>query len=473
MIRRTLAAFAFLSVLTAPTAAQDYPPLPEIGTPPPFTVPASETYQLPNGVQVTLIPYGSVPKAVVSLRVYAGSINEGDDTGLAAFTAQMLREGAGGRSNSDIAEAAAAMGGSLAVGSNAHETTATLNVLSEHADDAIRLLADVIRRAEFPASEFDRVRQDFMRGIAVAKSQPQTAATAALVNAYYGPAHPYGRMMPTDAQLRAFTVDDLRQFHADNYGARRSRIYVAGRFDPEEVKAAIQRALSDWQPGSERLSLPPEPRPGPRILLVDRPGAPQSTLRLAFPAPSAGAADDIAFRVTNALLGGSFTSRITRNIRENKGYTYSPFSGIGHNAGEAIWTFNADVTSADTANALREVFNEINGLQRAAPGDEEAGGMRTWMAGTFVLQNASPSGLVSSLATRDFHGLPADWLESYVPAVLGVSAARMQALARDRLPLAQMTLVVVGDLATVEPQLRAMPELRGLPMSRVDPFAAP
>jgi predicted Zn-dependent peptidase len=473
MIRRlfaSLAAAAALFLAPQGAGAQSYPAQPALGPPKPFSVPKSETYRLPNGMQVTLIPYGQVPKAAVSLRVYAGSLNEGSQTWLSTFTAQMLREGAAGRSAADIAAAAAAMGGNLGIGSDRHETQFSLNVLSENADDAVRLIADVARRPDLPAAELERIRQNLLRSVAVAKSQPQVMAEAALAANYYGTGHPYGRVLPTEAQLNAYSLDDLRRFYGENFGAKRARLYIAGRFDSKAVRAAIAQAFSDWAEGPERLRLPAQPRPGPRVLLVDRPAAPQSTLRLAFPAPVAGAAGDIPFRVTNALLGGSFTSRITRNIREEKGYTYSPFSGVGFNPGEALWTFNADVTTEVTGAALKEVFGEVRRLQTEAPGDEEARGMRTWMAGTFVLQNASASGLIGSLATRDFHGLPANWLDAYVPAVLGVGAADMQRLAREQLPLERMTLVVVGDLAKVEPQLKALPELRGAKFERVTPF---
>jgi zinc protease len=270
--------------------------------------------------------------------------------------------------------------------------------------------------------------------------------------------------------VKGYTLDDLRRFHDANFGARRARIYVAGRFDSAAVKAAIAATFADWAPGPERLRLPATPHPGPGVLLVDRPGAPQSTLRIAYPAPPAGAPADIGFRVANALLGGSFTSRITHNIREVKGYTYSPFSLVDFHPGESVWEFDADVTTAVTGPALHEVFGEIRRLQTDAVPDDEATGIRTWLAGTFVLQNASPGGLIASLANRDFHGLPADWLTSYVPNVLAVSSADIQRLAREQFPLDKATLVVVGDLATVEPQLKALPELQGVTFQRVTPF---
>lgn len=461
------------AVVAAPLAAQpagDYPPMPKAGAPKPFAVPASETYRLPNGMQVTLIPYGIVPKVAVNLRVYAGSLNEGEDTGLASLTAQMMREGAAGRSGADIAAAAAGMGGGVGIGAGTHETTLGLYVLSERAADAVRLLGDIGRRPDFPASEFQRVRDAYARNLAVAKSQPQSAADAAAAAAYYGTKHPYGRLFASEAQVKGYTLDDARRFYQSNFGARRARLYVAGKFDSAAVKTAIASAFSDWQPGPDRLALPATPQPGPRVVLVDRPGAPQSTLRLIYAAPAAGSASDIPFRVTNALLGGSFTSRITHNIREVKGYTYSPFSGLQFNPGEAAWAFNADVTTDVTGPALKEVFGEMRRLQTEPVPEEEATGIRTWLAGTFVLQNASANGLISSIATRDFHGLPADWLTAYVPAVLAVGGTDMNRLAREQLPLDKVLLVVVGDLAKVEPQLKALPELKDAKFERVKPF---
>jgi predicted Zn-dependent peptidase len=362
------------------------------------------------------------------------------------------------------------MGGNLNLNAGTHETTFGLNVLAERAPDAVRLVADLARRPTFPASELERVRQNLLRNLAVARSQPQPAADAALAAAYYGTGHPYGRLFPTEAQLKGYTLADVQRFYAANFGARRARLYIAGRFDADAVRAAVEQAYADWQPGPERLSLPPAPRAGPRVILVDRPGAPQSTIRLAFPAPVAGSPGDIPFRVTNALLGGSFTSRITTNIREEKGYTYSPFSAVAYNPGESQWEFDADVTTAVTGAALKEVFGEIRRLQTEAVPEDEATGMRTWMAGTFVLQNASPAGLIGSLAERDFHGLPANWLETYVPGVLATTGADMQRLTRDTLPLGRMTLVVVGDIAKVQPQLKALPELRNVRFQRVKPF---
>jgi len=365
-----------------------------------------------------------------------------------------------------IAQKAAEMGGGLGTNAALESSSVTLNVLSERAADAVALVADVAQRPTYPDSELARVKANWNRRLAVALSQPGMLADAALDRAYYGTDHPYGRVLPTPAQMTGYTTAQLRAWHAANYGARRSHLYIAGRFDAAAVKAAVEKQFGGWTAGAARLVLPPKPRPGPQVLLIDRPGAPQSTFSIAFPAPDAGSAGDIPMRVSNALLGGSFSSRITRNIREAKGYTYSPGSSVAFMPHNAVWTFNADVTTAVTGPALKEVFHEIRTLQSTPPGNEEAAGMRQYMAGLFVIQNSTAGSLVSSLATRDSLGLPDDWLDRYVPATLAVTPAQMQQAA-GAFPLDRVTLVVVGDLKVVTPQLQALPELKGIAFKTV------
>jgi len=347
---------------------------------------------------------GLVPKATVNLRIYAGGLNEAGRNGLSGMTAQMLREGAAGKKGSDLAEEAAAMGGSINLGNGLHETTLGIAALSERTTDAIRLLGDVALHPDFPAGELERIRQNTLRSLSVARSQPQTAANAALAAAYYGADSPYGRILPTDEQVKSYTLEDIKAFYRANFGAKRARLYVAGQFDPVAVKATIEQVFGGWAAGPERLRVVPTVQPGPRVILVDRPGASQSTLRLAWPSPVAGSPGDVPFEVMDALLGGSFTSRITKNIREDKGYTYSPFSSVDFNPGEGSWTFNADVTSDVTGAALKEVFGEIRRLQTVPVPDSEATGIRTWMSGTYILQNASQGGLIGSLAQIDLLG---------------------------------------------------------------------
>lgn len=466
-MKRTLFALSLALSAAMPVLAQDFPPPPPIAEPKPFRLPETETYALPNGMQVTLIPYGVAPKTVVSLRIRAGNTNEEGNTWLGDLTGAMMKEGAAGRSAGELSTAAAAMGGSLDVGVGQQSTVIGTNVLSEHLAEAITLIADVALRPNFPAAELARVKANLGRQLSVGLSQPGTLADIALARTVYGPDHPYGRIVPTQAQLAGYTLDQVRGFHRDQFGARRAHLYIAGRFDAVAVKAAVAKTFSGWAPGPEPLKVEAPHRSGPKVILVDRPGAPQTTLRLAFDAALAGSDADIPQRVTNSLLGGAFSSRITTNIREDKGYTYSPSSSIGFNPGEALWAFDADVTTNVTGAALGEVFKEVRRMQTEPAPEVESMGIRTYMAGTFAIANSTSPAVVNTLAQRDLLGLPADWTERYVPAVLAVTPAQMMQSAKLSYPLTKMTLVVVGDLKTVMPQLKSLPELRSIAFETV------
>jgi len=466
-MKRVLLASLFALTAAAPALAQDFPPAPPVGEPKPFRLPATETYALPNGMLVTLVPYGIAPKVVVSLRVGAGNVTEGDATWLADLTAAMMKEGAGGRSAGQLATAAADMGGDLGVGAGQQSTAVTMNVLSEYAPQAVALIGEVVLRPDLPASELARVKANLGRQLTVALSQPGTLADIALARTVYGPNHPYGRVVPAQAQLAGYTIDQVRAFHRGQFGAKRAHLYIAGKFDAAAVKAAIGRTFAGWAAGPEPLRIAAPHQPGPRVILIDRPDAPQTTLRLSFDAAVAGTDADIPQRVTNSLLGGAFSSRITTNIRETKGYTYSPGSGVAFNPGDALWTFDADVTTNVTGAALTEVFKEIRRMQTEPAPLEESKGIRTYMAGLFAISNSTSPALVNTLASRDALGLPGDWTDRYVPAVLAVDPAAMQTSAKASYPIDKLVLVAVGDLKTVEPQLKAVPELAKVPFQRV------
>lgn len=456
------AGLAAASLVLLPLAAQaqssEQPP---IGTPRPFELPQTRSFTLDNGLAVTFIPYGLAPTTRISVQLRAGNIDDGTRTWIADLTGAMMEEGAGGRSKTELATAIASMGGAINVGIGWNASGVSTNVLSQYGAEATALLADVVRSPNFDGSEFDRVRQNLIRDVDVRRAQPGSIATEAYYRILFGDGHPYGRSLPTEEQLRAYTMDDVQSFYDANFGAGRTRIYVAGRFDEAEMEAAIRDAFGDWQRGQPDSAEGAAARHGPIVQLIDRPGAPQTTLRLGFPVMAISDPDAPAMTVMNALLGGSFTSRLTRNLREDKGYTYSPGSGTTWTMGGGFWTFNADVTASETAPALRETFMEISRLQDETPPHEEADSIRSWLAGVFILQNASTGGLIGQLANRDLHGLPADYLDTYVPNILAVSDEQISQSASQYLPLDAMVLVLVGDLSLIEADVRALPELQG------------
>jgi predicted Zn-dependent peptidase len=424
------------------------------GAPKPFAVPARQTFTLKNGMKVSLVEYGSMPVAALSARVAFGNANEGAaETWLSDLAWALVKEGAGGRNGIQLAEEAARLGGQLSAGAGVDGSQASIQVLSEFAPDAVRLLADVLRRPAFPASELDRLRADLLRRLTVELAQPGPLADQAFAKALYGE-HPYGRMYPTEAMLTGYTLEQAKRYFLANAGARRTHLYVVGRF-PATIRQAITQAFEDWAPGPEVMRNPPRAAARRQFVLVDRPGSEQSTLRIGLPVAAHPVhADHIPLVVADNLLGGAFGSRITANIREQKGYTYSPYSELAVRYRSAHWAQNADVTTKVTADSIREIFAEIGRLRKEPPPEEELAGIRAYTAGLFVLRNSSPRGILGQFAFMDTQGLPENYLNTYVEKVNAVTRGDVQRLAETYLDPGKMAIVVVGDKAAVEESLQ-------------------
>jgi zinc protease len=299
------------------------------------------------------------------------------------------------------------------------------------------------------------VKASLTRDLAIQKSTPQAQALEKFNEVIYGN-HAYGRIFPTEAMLAGYTLEQVRAFHKARYAPGRSRLYVAGVFDAAAMEQAIRAAFGDWAGAAPAAAPPPGAAPGQRkLVVIDRPGAPQSTINLGLRVPDPSGRDWIAFEVTDSLLGGSFASRITTNIREAKGYTYSPGSSVNAHVRDAHWVETADVTTADTGAALKEIFSEIERLRKEAPPAEELRGIQNNVAGTFVVQNSSRSGVISQLDFVDVHGLADDYLANYVKRVMAVTPEDVRRVASEYLVPERMALVVVGDRKTIDSQLAA------------------
>ncbi|WP_300545827.1 pitrilysin family protein [Maricaulis sp.] len=461
LIRAALGAAALALALLPASAGAQVHERPEIGEPVAFALPDTRHFTLDNGLEVTFIPFGLAPTLDISLQVRAGNIDDGAQTWIADLTAAMMEEGAAGRSRAEISRAIAAMGGQIDISVGTHATGIGTNVLSEYGPEALQLIADVAMRPDLDPAGFERVRANLVRDVDVTRARPGAVATEAYRRLLFGGDHPYGNYLPAEDRLRGYTMADVTAFHGNHFGAGRSRLYIAGRFDAAAMETAVREAFGTWAQGTPDNAVTAPARAGPAVRFIDRPGAPQTTVRLGFPAAGIGDPDAPELTVMNALLGGSFTSRLTRNLREDKGYTYSPGSSLTWTLDGGFWTFNADVSAADTAAALRETFAEIERLQSEPPSHAEAEGIRSWLAGIFILQNASTGGLIGQLSRRDLFGLPQDYLDRYVPRILAVPDAAISDAARTYLPLDEMTLVLVGDLDLIREDVLALPQLAG------------
>jgi len=450
-----LAAACLASALYAEKQA---PPAP--GEPKGFSVPAPKRLTLDNGLAVSLVPYGTIPKVTLRLAIRAGNANESaGEVWLADLAGDMLSEGTTTRSASKIAEDAARMGGSLDVTVGEDRTEIGGDVLSEFGPEMVGLVADVARHPKFPESELDRLKADRLRQLSIARSQPRQIALEKFRAVLYGD-HPYGRLFPTEAMLQGYGIAQVRAFYDKNFGAARAQLYVAGRFDPTAMESAVRKAFGDWKRGTPPDAPPAAPKSERGVYLIDRPGAVQSTVFLGMPVIDPSKPEWDALTVTNILLGGSFASRITSNIREQKGYTYSPQGQLSNRFRDAYWVEIADVTTNVTGPAIKEILNEIDRLQAEPPSEKELRGFQNYRAGTFVLQNSSRGGIIGQLEFVDLNGLPEDYLNGYVKRIYAVTPQQVQEMARKYIQDDRATIVVAGDRKVIEEQIKELGPIR-------------
>jgi len=423
--------------------------------PKPFHVPQPEKLALANGLQVTLVPYGAIPKVQITLSVRAGNLNEAENqVWLADLMTSLMKEGTASRSAQQVAQEAASMGGSVDVNVGADITHIAGDVLSEYGPKMVALLADVAMHPLLPASEIDRLKKDQLRNLTIQKSQPQPIALEQFRKALY-PNHPYGRVFPTEQMIQGYTIEDVQKFYKDNFGAARTHLYVAGKFDTAAIKKAISEAFSSWQHGPDPLIDIPKPVTKHDLALIDRPGAVQSTLYIGLPTIDPSNPDYIPLQVMNSILGGSFGSRITANIREQKGYTYSPNSQVSPRYRDAYWLQVADVTAQHTGDSIKEILYEIDRLQKEAPSDAELAGIKNYLSGVFVLRNSSRAGLIGQLEFVELHKLGDDYLNTYVQKIYAVTPQQVEQAAQKYIDTQKLTMVVVGDKQKVAEQVAA------------------
>lgn len=443
-----------MPMLFACTLFSEPKEVPPQGPPPkPFKLPVTDDFSLPNGMRVTIVPYGIVPRLAVRAFVAAGAIDEAPrQVWISKLTASLMKEGTKTRPGEQVAREAAEMGGQIEVGAGADYTSAGGVVLSDFGEKYIGLLADVLQNAALPTADLPRLKADLLRQLAIDKTEPQSLAREAFLKTLF-PDHPYGRAFPTENELQGYSLADVQGFYRNNFGAARTHLYIAGKLEGN-LRKAVEDSFGGWVKGKNESKPVAKPVKSRSFQILDRPGAEQSTVYMGLPVAEPASPDYISLDVMNTLLGGSFASRITSNIREQKGYTYSPVSQIGMRPHVAYWVETADVTTAVTGPSLKEIFYEIDRLRKDPPSTEELKGIQNYLAGLFVLRNTiSPNAVIGQLHFVDSQGLDRSFLSGYVQRVMEVKPVDVQRIAESYITPSKMTIVVVGDKSKIAEQV--------------------
>ncbi len=464
MLRRKVLCLLFLALVALPAlAAEKEKPLPKdlppYGELKPFTAPQVTVRKLGNGLTLWLVPRPGFPKVALALAVQGGMVADpADRPGLADFLTETVDQGTASRTARQIAEELQAVGGDLEATARADSLALTVSVLSSGLGSGLSVLADVAQHASFPESEVELARRNLADSLRAQEAQPRFQAARALARLAFGP-HPYSIIAPTQESIAATTVAELRREFARRFRSDGAVLVAVGDFDVDKIAALAETHFGKWRaPASAPVSAVTEPAAGRyrAVFAVAREGSVQTTISLGALAPRRSNAEYAAARVANAIYGGTFTSRLVSNIREEKGYTYSPGSSIQARTAAGLLRTIADVRNQVTGAALNEIGYELNRMATTAPTAEELLRAQRYLVGSAAISLQSRGAVARELALIWVDGLPPGHIGSENAAIQQVTAEDVSAAGRKYFPLSRMAIVAVGDEKVIGSELEPL-----------------
>lgn len=450
----------FASPLAA-TAQQapDRSVAPKPGPVPALKLPEIQKRTLSNGLPVWIVELHKVPVVHATLVLKSGAgADPAGKYGVASLTAEMLDEGAGSRDALQIADAVDYLGANLSTSSTSDATFVDLHVPVARLGEALPIMADVALRPTFSQAELQRVREELLTSILQAEDDPASLIQFAFPRLVYGPQHRYGTMaIGTAASVKGFSEADLRQFHSRHYVPSNAVLIVTGDVTPDRVMSQLEGAFGAWKgTAAATATVPAATQLATRqVYLIDKPGAAQSQIRIGWVGVPRSTPDYFALRVLNTILGGSFTSRLNQNLREDHGYAYGAGSSFEMRAAAGPFYAAAPVQTDKTSEALTEFFKELDAIRRPIPAGELEKA-KSFLALSLPRSFATTQSLAGSLAQVFVYDLPADYYATYTDRVRAVTSADVQRAAERYIQPDKFAVVVVGDRKVIEPGIKAL-----------------
>lgn len=437
-------------------------PVPPLAKPRPVKLPSVAERVLDNGLRVLAVRRPGVPLAEVRLRVpFAGPSGRGGraHTAQAQLLGDTLLSGTERRTAAQLAADVQALGGQLNASTDADRLGFAGSVLVSGLPGLLEVLAEVLTSASYPKREVVGERDRLVQELAIYRSQASVVAREALLARMYGE-HPYGREIPTAEEVGDVKASHLRSLHDKRIAPAGSVLTIVGDLTPARALALVEKAMTGWTATTKAATTPALPTvERRRALLLDRPGAVQTTIRMSGPAPSRTDPDAAAFGLANLVFGGYFSSRWVANIREDKGYTYSPHAQVEHPPAGSRVTLGADVSTPTTAPALLETVYELGRVATLPVSQGELDQARRYAIGTLAMSTSTQAGLASTLSQLAGAGLGVEWLRDHPQRLQAVTVEDALEAASRYLAPAALTTVLVGDVAQVEAPLRTLLDL--------------
>jgi zinc protease len=436
------------------------PAIPPLG---PFDAPVPTVSTLPNGLKLYVVHRPSAGLEALAFVTRQGAATDPlGKEGLASLSAAMLEAGSGGKSQAEVAAMADALGSNLSVRASSDALSIGLSALTPRLREMSALLANVALRPNLDPKDWVKIQAQRLGELTAERNQPRVADRAAFVAALYGNG-PLGHLSEGNlAAVKRLQLKDVKTFLASVTPAD-SAIIAVGGVSPADVRAAVEGAFGDWKAsGASAIRRRPDSLPAsrPRFVLVDFPSKPQSVLLVGQPAVPRSSPDHLALQLANAILGGSFTSRLNQNLREQHGYSYGAGSFFAFGKGPGPFAASTSVQTDVTGKAVVEVFSELHRLVSEPLSADDLSKGKALLAFQVVEELQSVGATAQALGEMFVFDLPLDEFRTFVPRLQALSTSEVLAAVRRTLDPAKMTLAVAGDAKTVVPLMQAETTLK-------------
>jgi zinc protease len=434
---------------------------------PQFQVPAFKRFKLKNGLEVILAEFHDLPLVDLSLIVKAGgAANPPELSGLADLTANMLDEGTRSRTAIQISEEISSLGATLTTSSSWDASVAMLSTLTKNLDAALGIWADVVQNPSFSEQELARVRDNVMTAIVRRKDSPPTIAMLAMNHILFGDRHPYAwPAAGVEASLKKLGAADLKKFYETYYRPNNAVLIVAGDVTEPVLRAKLEAALKGWKPRAVAARKLPAPVAAAktRIYLIDKAGAPQSSIRVGQIGIQRTNPDYFAVSVMNLILGGGFY-RLDLNLREGKGWTYGARSVFESRKTPGPFSAGGEFVAVHSADSVAEILKEVNTIRDTDVTDAEISRAKDQIIKSFPARFATRGAAVAQLAEVAIYGLPDNYLKELTRKIAAVTKEDVHRVARKYFDPTHLAVVVVGDQKALRDSLDkiAPVELRDL-----------
>jgi len=457
VLLRTVVSFAVYVLLAAgprlfaQAPGRSKPPVP--GPAPSMKLPPIQHLKLSNDLPVNLMEKHDVPLVQIELIAMSGSAMDPPEmTGLAGMTATMMQEGAGSRNALQLADAIDFLGASISTFAGQHTSGVELHTPLSKLDSALALFGDIVLRPAFPAEELERNRKERLTTLMQWHDDPDQIAGVLFSRTIFGPDHPYGRSaIGTEKSLRSMSVEDLKNFHAKYYRPNNAGLIVVGDLTAGSILPKLEGLFGKWQKGeTDQPKFPAVEQVKSReIYLVDKPGAPQSVIRIGRIGAQRLTDDYFPLIVMNTILGGAFTSRLNQNLREQHGYTYGARSGFDFLLKPGAFRAAASVQTAVTDKALVEFMKELKGILEPVS-DAELARAENYLTLKYPENFQSVAQVAGQLLDLFVYHLPDGYFNDYSARVRAVTKEDVRRVAQKYLDPEKVAVVVVGDRQQIE-----------------------